>query len=64
VLVAESGDRRAGFEIDEVDAVRVLAEPDAEAESPLLTGVRLDGGQLIGFLDIPRVFDELHRSAP
>ena len=64
VLVAEAGDRRAGFEIDEVDAVRVLAEPDTETESPLLTGARLDGGQLIGFLDIRRVFDELHRSVP
>ncbi|HEY9244206.1 MAG TPA: chemotaxis protein CheW [Streptosporangiaceae bacterium] len=63
VLVAETGEHRAGFEIDDVDAVRVLAEPDAETESPLLTGARLDGGQLIGFLDIPRVFAELHRSA-
>ena len=53
---------RPVFEIDEVDAVRVLAGPDAEAESPLLLGVRLDGGQLIGYLDIPRVFDELRRS--
>jgi twitching motility protein PilI len=62
VLVAEAGDRRAGFEIDEVEAVRALAEPDAEAESPLLIGARLDGGSLIGYLDIPRVFDELNRS--
>lgn len=63
VLVAEAGNRQAGFEIDEVDAVRELAEPDAEAESPLLLGARLDGGHLIGYLDILRVFDELHRSA-
>jgi chemotaxis signal transduction protein len=64
VLVAEAGEHRAGFEIDEVAAVRVLAGPDAETESPLLTGARLDGGELIGFLDIPRVFEELHRSVP
>jgi chemotaxis signal transduction protein len=64
VLVAEAGEHRAGFEIDEVDAVRVLAEPDAETESPLLTGTRLDGGRLIGFLDVPRVFDDLLRSVP
>lgn len=64
VLVAEAGEQRAGFEIDEVDAVRVLAEPDEETESPLLTGARLDGEELIGFLDIPRVFEELHRSVP
>ena len=62
MLVAEAGEHRAGFEIDEVDAVRVLAEPDAQTESPLLTGTRLDGGQLIGFLDVPRVFDDLLRS--
>jgi twitching motility protein PilI len=64
VLVAEAGELRAGLEIHEVDAVRVLAEPDAETESPLLTGTRLDGGQLIGFLDVPRVFDHLLRSVP
>ncbi len=64
VLVAEAGGQQAGFEIDEVDAVRVLAEPDAEADSPLLTGARLDGGQLIGFIDVPRVFAGLHRSVP
>lgn len=60
VLVAEAGDGRAGFEIDEVDAVRALAEPDTEADSRLLLGVRLDGGHLIGYLDLSRVFGELH----
>lgn len=64
VLVAEAGGQQAGFEIDEVDAVRVLAEPDAEADSPLLIGARLDGGQLIGFIDVPRVFADLLRSVP
>ncbi|HEU5416669.1 MAG TPA: chemotaxis protein CheW [Streptosporangiaceae bacterium] len=63
VLVTETGGCQAGFQVDEVDAVRPLGEPDADAESPLLAGALLTDGELIGFIDIPQLFGTLARSA-
>jgi chemotaxis signal transduction protein len=62
LLVAEAGGRQAGFAIDNVSAVGELADPAEEAESDLLVGATLAGGELIGVIDVPRVFDSLART--
>ena len=56
LLVAESDGRRAGFAIDEVSDVGELTEPAEETESDLLVGATLDGTDLIGVIDVPRLF--------
>jgi len=63
LLVAESAGRRAGFAVDEVSGVGELAEPAEETESGLLAGAVLAGGDLIGVIDMPRVFDALQFDA-
>jgi purine-binding chemotaxis protein CheW len=64
LLVAEAGGRRAGFAIDEVSGVGELADPAEEAESDLLVGATLAEGDLIGVINVPRVFDSLDGTAP
>ena len=64
LLVAEAGGRRAGFAIDDVSGVGELADPAEEAESELLVGATLAEGDLIGVIDVPRVFDSLDGTAP
>ena len=59
MLVAESGGRQAGFAIDAVSEVGELQKPTWETESGLLTGTTLAGGDLIGFIDVTRIFDSL-----
>jgi purine-binding chemotaxis protein CheW len=59
LLVAEHDGRRAGFAIEDVTDVGELAEPDEEAESELLRGAALDGGRLVGVVDVPRLFERL-----
>jgi purine-binding chemotaxis protein CheW len=59
LLVAEAGGRAAGFAIDAVSEVGELQDPTEEAESDLLIGATLAGGDLIGLIDVPRVFDSL-----
>jgi purine-binding chemotaxis protein CheW len=59
LLVAEAGGRHGGFAVDEVSQVGELAEPAEEAESDLLLGATLTGGELIGVIDVPRIFDLL-----
>ena len=59
MLVAEAGGRAAGFAIDSVSEVSELPDPAEEAESSLLIGATLAGGDLIGLIDVPRVFDSL-----
>jgi chemotaxis signal transduction protein len=61
LLVAEHDGRRAGFAIDEVTDVGELEEPDEEAESQFLRGAALDAGQLVGVVDVPRLFEALAR---
>jgi chemotaxis signal transduction protein len=61
LLVAEHDGSRAGFAIDEVTDVGELEEPDEEAESQFLRGAALDAGQLIGVVDVPRLFEALAR---
>ncbi|MEP7023620.1 MAG: chemotaxis protein CheW [Actinomycetota bacterium] len=62
LLVAESGGLQAGFAIDEVTGVGELSGPTGPAESPMLTGAVLAGGELVGFIDMARVFGSLARS--
>ncbi len=64
LLVAEAGGRRAGFAIDEVKGVGDLADPAEETESDLLAGSVLSDGDLIGVIDVPRVFDSLDGTRP
>jgi purine-binding chemotaxis protein CheW len=59
LLVVEHEGRRAGFAIDEVDDVGVLAAPDAGTDSTLLQGTSLDSGELVGVVDVPRLFRTL-----
>ena len=61
LLVAEAGGRRAGFAIDEVTEVGELADPAEETESDLLVGALFGEGELIGVIDVPRVFDSLEQ---
>jgi chemotaxis signal transduction protein len=61
VIVAEQGGRRAGFAIDEVSDVGDLAEPDEETDSEFLVGAALDGDELVGIVDVARLFDVLER---
>jgi purine-binding chemotaxis protein CheW len=62
LLVASAGHRRAGFAIDDVSGVGLLADSMQETESELLIGAALDGDGLIGVIDVPRVFDSLEQA--
>jgi purine-binding chemotaxis protein CheW len=61
LLVIEHEGSRAGFAIDEVADVGVLAAPSEEAESQLLSGATLDNGELVGVVDVPQLFRTLAR---
>src|SRR5580698_6720506 len=50
MLIAESGDLRAGFVVDDVSEVGELGDPTEPAESELLAGATLAGGDLIGII--------------
>ena len=62
LLVAEAGGLAAGLAIDEVSGVGDLTDPTDEADSDLLSGALLDGGDLVGVIDVPGVFAELARA--
>lgn len=62
LVVAEDAGRRAGFAVDEVRAIGELPDPDQDTESGLLAGAALSGGDLIGVIDVTRVFDVLERA--
>ena len=59
VLVAEAGGRQACFAIDDVSDVGELGDPAEETESDLLAGATLADGDLVGVIDVPRVFASL-----
>ena len=59
MMVAESAGRQAGFVIDEVSSVGEVADPTEPTESPVLAGATLADGELIGVIDLDRVFDAL-----
>lgn len=59
LLVIADGDRRACLAVDEIIDVGQLGEPTEETESSLLRGAVLTGGDLVGVIDVPRVFDSV-----
>jgi len=59
LLVAEALGFRVGFAIDEVTGIGELGELDDHSESGLLVGVTLSDGELVGVVDVPRVFESL-----
>lgn len=61
LLVAEHARRKAGFAADEVTDVGVLPDVSQEAESDFLSGATLLEGELVGIMDVARVFDALER---
>jgi chemotaxis signal transduction protein len=61
MLLVEALGGRAGFAIDEVIDVAELAEPAEETDGDLLCGATLAGGELIGVVDVTRVFERLER---
>jgi purine-binding chemotaxis protein CheW len=63
LVVAESSGRRAGFAIDEVRDVGVLADSFEETDSNLLLGAALVDEQLVGVVDVPRLFATLVKDA-
>ncbi len=63
VVVAELAGRRAGLAIDEVTDVGTLAAASDESESAFLRGSALDDGQLVGLIDVERVFAALEERA-
>ncbi len=64
LLVTEAAEQQAGLAIDEVTAVGELAGPTEETRSPLLAGAILADGELIGLLDVPRIFAALEQGRP
>lgn len=61
LLVAAEDDRRAAFTIDEMTDVTELGEPTEEIESSLLSGAVLTETDLIGVINVPKVFNILER---
>ena len=64
MLVAESGELRVGFVIDEVSEVGELGDPTEATESELLAGATLADGDLIGIIDLDRVLSSLAGARP
>jgi chemotaxis signal transduction protein len=64
MVVLEHSKQRAGLAVDAVHDVGPLGAPTEEVESDLLAGAVLDGGALVGILDVARLFDRLAREAP
>lgn len=59
LLVAEARGNRAGFAVDEVSDIGTLAGEREESESELLSGACLSEDELVGIVDIARVFESL-----
>jgi chemotaxis signal transduction protein len=59
LLIVEHDGRRAGFAIDEVVDVGELPDPAQETESKFLRGASLDAGELVGVVDVARLFASL-----
>jgi purine-binding chemotaxis protein CheW len=62
LLVAEAGGRRACLAVDGVSGVAELPEPAADTEARLLAGTVLDNGELIGVIELSRVFDAVQEA--
>jgi purine-binding chemotaxis protein CheW len=62
LLVAEADGHRVGFAIDAVSGIGELPDATEDTESDLLAGAALSGSDLIGLIDVSRVFDSLERA--
>jgi purine-binding chemotaxis protein CheW len=62
LLVAEAEGHRVGFAIDAVSGVGELPDATEDTESDLLAGAALSGNDLIGLIDVSRVFHSLERA--
>jgi purine-binding chemotaxis protein CheW len=63
LVIAEEAGRRAGLVIDQVTDVGDLAGPMQETDSPFLSGSALTNGELIGVIDVERVFAAVESGA-
>ena len=61
--MAEHAGRRAGLAVDEVTDVVAHAGEAEQAEAEYLSGALLEDGQLVGILDIERLFGSLAAQA-
>jgi two-component system chemotaxis response regulator CheV len=61
VVVAESNGLRAGFAIDEVSDIEQLPDAIDETESDLLVGAALTNDELVGVVDVERLFRSLEQ---
>lgn len=59
VVVAEHEGRQAGLAVDEVTDVGELAGEAEETQTEYLTGAVLEDGQLVGIIDVERLFRSL-----
>jgi chemotaxis signal transduction protein len=55
VVIAEDGPRRAALAVHEVNDVEEAPEPTEQSDSPLVSGVALVDGTLVGMIDLPAV---------
>jgi chemotaxis signal transduction protein len=63
VVVAEHAGRLAGLAVDEVTDVGTLAGDAEPAEAAHLSGAILEEGQLVGIIDVERLFGALAAKA-
>jgi purine-binding chemotaxis protein CheW len=59
VVVAEGGERRAGFAVRSVEGVEHLPDAHEEAESEYLHGAALVDGALVGIVKVDALLDTL-----
>lgn len=62
LIIAEAGERQACFAVEAVSEVGEMDPPTEETLSDLLIGAALAGGDLVGVIDVPGVFDSLERA--
>jgi two-component system chemotaxis response regulator CheV len=64
VVIAEEGRRRAALAVHAVDDVAEALEPSEQSDSPLVSGVALVDGVLVGMLDLPALLSAATAEAP
>jgi chemotaxis signal transduction protein len=63
VVVLEHQGREAGLEVDEVTDVNTLAGTSETVDAEHLQGAVLEDGQLVGIVDVGRLFEVLEAKA-
>jgi chemotaxis signal transduction protein len=63
VVVAQHEGRLAGLAVQQVTDVDALAPATEEPEADHLSGAVLEGGQLVGIIDVERLFGALAKEA-